>query len=392
MTTIRIPLSDLNSQTTRIFDENPSMPEVGDTPFPADAITFRLVPAPLTELPDYNFSMYSHPTVNLNVTVPNDDLPLVRSWLGYSGSTSGVPTDTLINRMTNNVTGAIKSYFSYALSRNLFTRPFKIGFALMSGDGNYTFVSTPKIMIPAAQAPLMVIREAMLNDSVLRTVTEIINTPVKLQLAIKPITENNSNIDRSGSLVIFASHQVSLLDASEVVNGIRTFEIFGERTPCWNYNRLAEDMVLQQLDADMSFKVIGKIPITDLDKEVEISLPVESEGLGDWDSLPSFEGEITPDRNPSGIRIETFPLDLDRPEEYKRVRGVTLRGIFNREVSDKGVRFSLYGSHHRQNWHKIATAQGAHIRFMRTISYRWYKVNIEAPYPAQFEAITFLIK
>lgn len=391
MTKIRIPLSELNSQTTQIFDENPSLPDNDNSPIPADAIEFRLLPVPLRELPDYNFAMYSHPALNLNVTVPNDDLSLVRYWLGYSGSTPGVPSDTLINRMTNSVTGALKSYVSYAERRGLFTSPFKIGFALTDALGNYSFISTPMIITPATQAPLMAIRESELNGSVLRTVTEIINTPVKLQLIVKPFGEI-SNLDRSGTLVIYASRQTSLLDGNEVVNSIRAFEIFGERIPCWNYNRMAEDMVLQNLQADNSFRVIGQIPVTDLGEEVDIMLPMDLNGLEDWNSLPVFDGAITPDRKPSGIHIETIPLDLYRPEEYKRVRGVTLRGIFNREVSDKGVHFSLYGSQHRQNWHKIASARGAHMRFLRTISYRWYKVSIDAPYPSQFDAITFLIK
>lgn len=392
MTKIRIPLSELNSQTTRIFDGNQSSPEVSDAPIPADTIAFKLLPASLPELPDYNFSMYAHPALNLNVTVPNDDLPLVRSWLGNTTSASGWPSDTFVNRMTASVVGAIKSFVSYAEKRSLFTSPLKIGFALKQPDGYYSYISNPKILIPASMAPLMAVRETSLSGSILHTVTEIINTPVKLQLAVKPLTDINTNTDGPESLVIFASRQAVFLDGSEVVNGIRTFEIFGERVPCWNYNRMAEDKVLQQLKADNSFRVIGELPLINLTEGTEIILPMGSGGTADWDSFPRFDGETTSENQPSRLYLETIPLDLNRPEEYKRVRGVTLRGIFDREVSDNGISFSLYGSHHRQNWNRIATARGAHMRFLRTISYRWYKVSIDAPYPSQFDAVTFLIK
>lgn len=390
MIKIRIPLTVLNTFVTEIFDDD-STPENPGNSFPFNAVSFSLSTVPLSRLPDYNFSLYAHPSVNLGVMVPNDDLALVKSWLGNPTSAAGSPSETLVNRMTSAVVNAITKYFSDTSQRGFFTRPFKTGIAVRKKDGTFSSAGVPTVMTPSTVAPLMAIRESSLTGSGLQTVTEIINTPVRLQAHIKPFSLD-LNDPESDSIVFLSSRQCDVLDGNERVSGIRSFEIFGEKTPCWNYNRAAEDLIMQNLNEDTSYRIIGEIPISDATAGIDaIDLPMISTNPEDWNSLPVFNGSPDCGRKPSRLAIETIPFDLGKPEEYKRVKGVTLRGIFSREISESGIKFTLYGSHHRERWHRIATVRGAHLRFLRTVSYRWYKVRIDAPYPSQLDAVTFTI-
>ncbi len=51
---------------------------------------------------------------------------------------------------------------------------------------------------------------------------------------------------------------------------------------------------------------------------------------------------------------------------------MTLRGLFERDATV----IELWGSHHRENWHRIAAARGPHIAGLCGVRYRWLKVRI----------------
>ena len=134
---VRIELSERNSEITKIYDnyneegegsdgtENEEKDDRDDIrSFFEDRISFSLEP---TTLQGYEYSRYSHPTVAINVTVPEGDRQLAASWLGSSSSSSVLPSDTVIRRMTTSVMGSLVNYYGATISRSLFTRPFRIG-------------------------------------------------------------------------------------------------------------------------------------------------------------------------------------------------------------------------------------------------------------------------
>ena len=388
---IRIPLTPLNHILTHLYTASQTKLPSSLPAVPCNAVECpQLSAAPPTLLPDYNYSRYSHPAVPISVAVPDGDLPLVALWLGASstGAAANSPSDTLIKRMTAAVMDALNRYFSGAARQNLFTSPFRIGYALRLADGNNSFISDPVLMKPAAMAPVMAIHEPKISGNTLHTVTEIVNTPALLSLRIA----DREDIPAGASLVVFATKPVSLLAGDETVTSIRTFELFGDKTPGWNYQRLAEDFIARNAMADTSFRIIADIPFDRIPASGEsIQLPFSGDSLYDWTSFPTFTSpeDWSPEPTPEGVMLVTTPLDLFRPEEYKKVRGVTLRGNFNRGVDEGCVEFTLLGSQHRDNWHVLVKARGAHLRFLRAVAYRWYKVEIRAPYPAFFDAITF---
>ena len=394
MVKVRIPLTDENSFVTPVYDDTVETPETSTGIIPPESIEFSLDAVSVSALPDYNFALYAHPATRISVAVPDADLPIVTAWLGGTPH-SGSPSETFVKRMTSAVTDAISKYVNAASSRNLFTSPFRIGYAVQMADGSFSDISQPLLLSPAPMAPLMPIRERQLSANNLITITEIINTPMRLNLNIKPFTPADSNQKvKPVSIVVFATRPVSLLDGSETVNGIRTTELYGEHVPSWSYNRLAEDLVRQCAEADSDFRVIAEVPIGEAAEGITgLTLPQGNSLLSDWNSLPKFSGtQVIPDGpDPSRLILSTVPLDLNRPEDYKKVRGVTLRGIFNRSIDRDATIITLYGSLHRERWHKVSVARGAHIRLLRAVAYRWYRVEIDVAFPATLDALTFEI-
>lgn len=385
---LRIPLTDLNSVVTPVFDETPDAPQQSLLP----EFSFSLSPAPLSSLPDYDYSRYAHPTVRINVMLPEADRDIVSSWFGASPSGGAIPSATLVSRMTSAVTSALRQYFTDASHRALFTRPFRVGYALRNPDGSITDFHRAVLLSPSAMAPLLPVREYSLSGGVLQTVTEIINTPMMLTVDIPPFTAEGTAASPGSAIIIFMTEQADVMSGNETVSGIRTFEIFGERVPGWNYNRLAEDMVHDSALSDSRFRIVAEIALREAAAGINgMRLPDGNSDLTRWDSFPALPDSdgIEADKPASRLIISTVPLDLGYPENYKKVRGVTLRGVFTREISEDGVCFSLFGSHHREQWRHIATARGAHLRVLRGVGYRWYRLEINAPAGSQIEAATF---
>lgn len=169
---------------------------------------------------------------------------------------------------------------------------------------------------------------------------------------------------------------------------------------------MSADLVREHALRDTDFRIIGRIPLADaLGGLSGFPLPHGAQDLTQWSDFPKAGDVPAPDTpddpsnpdlpKPSHIIVETEPLDLGLPETDKRLRALTARGIFARQTHSKpdteGVTMILYGSHHRERWRRIATVRGPHLRLLRGVRYRWLKVSLTAPFPAIFEALTFLI-
>ena len=417
---VRVPLFTYNHTLTPIYDTDP---DPGDTPDPGtnpdpepipdlsgilESISFSMYPS---QLEGYIFSRYSHPATLMNCVIPDDDLPLVKSWFGGAPVTA-VASDTLVKRLSDSVFGHLKDFIADAANASLFLAPCRIGAAIRIDDGSYCCVSKPVYLAPNTMAPLLAIREYSLYGTSLQTIVEMICTPVKIAAQIPAFQLPESVASRAEAIVFFATRQGDILAGDETVKGVTTTDIYGETSRCWHYDRLSPDVIRANVLADTDFRIIGEVDIAQASEGVtSLQIPITSGALATWKMLPKFDpkqsgndGEINDptlpggdvDDNYSRIRLVTAPLDLGYPDDEKMIREVALRGIYNRlPPTQKGdpslPEINLFISPHRDRWRKIATGQGGYIRLPVGIRTRWLKVEVIAPRDSTFDAITFHI-
>lgn len=368
-------------------EEEPTVPELGLTLAAA-------------ELEAYASSRYTHPVTDVTVTVPDGDIPVVEAWAGTGVATATPPSDILLKRITSAVMGAINRYFTDASRAGLFTRPLRVACALRLKDGKYAAVSTPRLLTPADRAPLVVIRELQFGGTTLRTRVELMNTPQTLTADIPAFEVPAHLAEKVTHLDIIATRQCDVLAGDESVEGIRSYALYGENVRIWHYRRLEADVVAEAAENDRSFRVIASVPIAEATPgKSGIRLPLGRKNLDDWESFPKADIDNTGGKDPTEpdepevphthVMLSTEPLDLGLPEREKRVRGVTLRGIFERGADD--IEMTLYASHHRERWHRLATSRGPHIRFLRAVRCRWLRVEARLRREAKIDALTFSV-
>ncbi len=385
-TTIRIPLTGKNSTVTP-YDNPDAPPVVPDTPpFTLPEASLKLTPATIGE---YNYSRYAFPATEISVVIPDDDLEAVRAWFGQTATGVTAPGSTLVKRMTEAVIPEIRQFYTAAARASLFTRPFRLGYALRLDDGTHVAAAAPRLVTPNARAPLMAVREPVLSGNTLRTLTEIMNTPMELAFSLPAFEIPAEYSSRVTGLDIYATRQCDTLAGDETVKAIRTYSVYGENVPCWHYTRLAEDLVREAAEADNAFRIIGSLPAKEAAAGINaLRLPSNFKNLDNWDNYPTIDtGSDGTSPESSHIRILTAPLDLGMPDTFKRIRGVSARGIFPRGA--EGIRVTLLRSHHRDVWIPVATATGAHIRLLWAVRSRWVQVEITAPLGSVVDAIVF---
>lgn len=403
---IRIPLDDRNHVRTPIYPETPDVPDTPDVP---ETPAFELPEARwalTSRIPSaYASSRYSHPVTPVNVSVPDGDTATVTGWLG--NATGNAASETLVKRMTTAVTGAMTSYFTACAREALFTRPFRIGYALRLADGTHAAPRAARLLLPSTAAPLMIVREPRMSGNTLQTLTEIVNNPMKLTVSLDPFTLPDDLAPRVTHLDFYATRQCDVLTGDEQVTAIRSSQYFGEDVNVWSYRRMSEDLVREAAMADTAFRIIGSVPVAKATAGISsLELPSELKNLSDWNNYPALGADDTADPddpdNPARpythVVISTTPLDLGLPETHKHIRGLTVRGVFPRchgmspaekRESDQSLKVSLYGSHHRERWHLLARSAGPHIRLLRAVRYRWLRVEITAPRESEVEALVF---
>lgn len=374
----------------------------GGAPMTLPEIDFSLE---AVDLEDYSSSQLQFPSTAINVTVPDDDKSTVTSWFGNPTGNQSV-SDTLVRRMTSAVTGAIETLQNDAAREGLFTRPFRLGYALLTADGKLIHGSTPVTLFPNEQAPVMAIREVSLSANQLNTRTEIRNRTCRLSATIPAFSIPPEIRSRVTHLVFYATQQCEFLTGDEQVTAVRTYVIDNHNCPGWYYPRMSADLVRARAERATGFRIIGRVDISEAEAGVGyLALPAPGTDLTDWNSFPKAENVPDPANSdnpdnpgrpePTHLELVTSPLDLGLPEADKRVLSLTARGIFSRHPDS--VTTVLYGAHHRPaddltGWRKIATARGPHIRLLRGVRYRWLKVAVTLPYPSRVDALTFLLK
>lgn len=326
--------------------------------------------------------------------VPDEDLQLVKTWLGATSSTSALVSETMVKRMTSAALGAFKQYRERALLRNLVTSPFVVGYALRRVDGSHVKISPFVKKLVNTRAPLLAANEISLTGTSLQSVMEIMNTPVGLRLDVDPFSLDNGLLASVTHLDIYMGKPVDLLAGDEQVTAIRSAEIAGERRKIWFYQRLTEDIILSRVGATVDFRVVASIPISEAMAGIKgMALPGEGVNLGSWDKIGKLDSDVKPgdvekpEEHYDYKRIVTASLDLGDMDAMKRVRGITARGVFSR----RDMEIELLGSHHRDRWRVVGRCRGPHMRLLRGVGYRWWQVRVLMDADGELDGIKFLM-
>lgn len=337
-------------------------------------------------------AMAGWPEVQVNFSVADGDIPRVLAWFDddYHGVTASESALLQKNRATA-VHSALDTYLSAARSANLFTAPFRVAWCFRFADGSVSQLQHVGVLHTFAGAPKLPVVYNHLDDKYLTTRAQVRNIPARLMIRIASLPEPESLAKQPVALEIYATRQTDLFDKNGEVAGIRTATIDGTPRRCWHYDRYADSDVLLAAAADSDFRLLSSLSLDEIDTgDVFLPVPLAAGTLSDFSHLPIFGAGVgeTPTENPVGtrIRIVTAPMHLGYPENEKSMRGVALRGIFDR----RNVSMRLYASQHREHWHMSAAVWGPYLRGLHSERRRWFRLEIDyTPRPGdRLDALT----
>lgn len=401
--------SDNEASKPTFGKDQPPTPQLGH---PTDV---EIIPD--LHLPEVNFSLaeksiaefhssrYPHPVVSMTVNVPEEDLPRVKNWLYGTPTNPPAASETLLKRLTSAATLAIDCYFDAAGDRHLFTSPFRVGWALRFAGGNLKSYGTPTLFEHSPETPLLALRDFALQGTLLQTTNELFNTPAELTVTVPAFTLPPSMRGNVTHIVIYACKPASLFAESRDVVGLRSASHDSQTLRVWSYPRRDPGAIIGDAANGDDLRIIGEIPIAEAAEGYESAFPV-SGNLNSWSDYKKFtekdnsgsgsgsggsgtgsgsgsqgsegsegsEGLDEPAFHPH-VLIETEALDLDMPEREKWIRGLTVRGVFRRDPLAMTV--TLWGSHHREEWRRLATGHGAILRRLRGVRCRWLKLTLD---------------
>lgn len=345
---------------------------------------------PTVEVPDFSlpeltlsFSLLGEqpagygnpPLAKMQISVPASDMPRVAAW--FSGDYHGVTepeSEQLLRNIAVSVRNLLSGYFSACASANLFAAPFLIGWRYRLFDGSVAMPVAPFVLIPNATAPLLEIAGHNLGEKTLVTDVKLHSTPGRLRVAADAVGNMDAFAGLISAVEIVAAEPAGLYSPQCAAGAPGNVEIDGSRRLCWWYERYSAEAVEAAARAAAPLRIIETVPFSDF-----------ARGFGERDvrlgpgALRQFSGfPEAVETGASGWRpylaITTEPLDLGDSERAKRVREVTLRGIFDRS----SVRMRLFGAHHRgMEWRLLAETDSPYIRGLRGNAFRWLRVEVE---------------
>lgn len=352
---------------------------------------------------------FSPASVDFNV--PDADMPRVRAW--FTGNYSGVtqpPSDTLIRNVSNSVKDALSAYFNTANSQNLFTSPFRIGWAFRFTDGSRRMTEPMTLLSPNDRAPLLPITEYHFLDGGIRSTVRIANMPHRLTLTF---SGNQNTIDWGdiSHIDIVAAPQADLLPDTVKVTHTSGITLDQERYNAYYYDRPEASAIMDSASLQNDLRIIASIPVADISVDgnpLEVTLTPGA--LANWKLLPKYktdtgggnagdENDPDTDDDPSStingsvweplVNVETEALDLGDMIRRKWLGSVQLHGRFERGR----LKVSLFGARHRDDWRKVAVSQRDWIDGLHADGYRWWKVRItgEMRKGDFVDAISFLV-
>lgn len=338
---------------------------------------FRLPELPVSfSLEEGQPSGYGNPPLaKMQISVPASDLPRVAAW--FSGDYHGVTepeSEQLLRNITVAVRNLLSAYFSACASENLFSAPFLIGWRYRLFDGSVTMPVPPVVISPNATAPLLEITGHNLGEKTLVTDVKLHSTPGCLRVAAEAVGNIEAFAGLISAVEIVAAEPAGLYSPQCAAGAPGNVDIDGARRLCWWYERYSADSVNAAALASAPLRILETIPFSDFAAGFEKRDVRLAPG-----ALTQFSG--FPEADEAGgsgwrpyLAITTEPLDLGDSERAKRVREVTLRGIFNR----LSVRMRLFGAHHRGiKWCLLAETDTPYIRGLRGNAFRWLRVEVE---------------
>lgn len=339
---------------------------------------------------------------------PEADRERVSAWMtGDFGNVSEPASDTLLKNVTAAVQGLLKQYIAAADGHNLFTSPFKVGWALRKKDGTREMTQPLTLMQINPHSPVLPIANFSVGQEEAQTLNDIINNPCSLQITASSLPADWDDVTH---IDIVATPQASLLPQDMQVTGVTTVMVGEKRCRAYHYNRLDDTEVLGTASIQNDLRIIASIPVADLADGQPYAVQLIPGALSNWKLLDKFSTGGTgsgaggggdddgkddnPDNNKEDkwepyIDKETAPLDLGDSERRKWVYMVALRGCFDR----KSIRIRVYASRHRQNWRLIADGRRGWVSAATHQGFRWFKVRITGSMNRgdYVDAVSFLV-
>ena len=368
------------------------------------SVAFGMVKA---KLEDWTSDVSGYPRGTVRFRFPETDRERVMAWMtGDFGNVSEPASDTLLKNVTGAVQGLLKQYIATADGHNLFTSPFKVGWAWRKKDGTRAMTQPLTLMQINPGSPVLPIVDFSVDEVEAQTLNDIINNPCSLQITASSLPADWGDVTH---IDIVATPQASLLPQDMQVTGVTTVMVGEKRCRAYHYNRLDDTEVLGTASIQNDLRIIASIPVADLADGQPCAVQLIPGALGNWKLLDKFSTGGTGSGAGSGgdddgkddiwdnkedkwepyIDKETDPLDLGDPERRKWVYMAALRGCFDR----KSIRIRVYASRHRQNWRLIADGRLGWVSAATHQGFRWFKVRITGSMNRgdYVDAVSFLV-
>lgn len=379
--------------------------EVVNTTSGEMSVAFGMVKA---KLEDWTSDVSGYPRGTVRFKFPDTDRERVMAWMnGDFGNVSEPASDTLLKNVAAAVQGLLKQYITAANGHNLFTSPFKVGWALRKKDGTREMTQPLTLMQINPQSPALPIANFSVGQEEAQTLTDIINNPCSLQITASSLPADWDDVTH---IDIVATPQASLLPQDMQVTGVTTVMVGEKRCRAYHYNRLDDTEVLGTASIQNDLRIIASIPVAALADGQPSAVQLIPGALSNWKLLDKFSTGGTgsgaggggdddgkddnPDNNKEDkwepyIDKETAPLDLGDSERRKWVYMVALRGCFDRN----SIRIRVYASRHRQNWRLITDGRRGWVSAATHQGFRWFKVRITGSMNRgdYVDAVSFLV-
>lgn len=378
--------------------------EVANTTSGEMSVAFGMVKAKLDE---WTSDVSGYPRGAVRFRFPEADRERVSAWMtGDFGNVSEPASDTLLKNVTAAVQGLLKQYIAAADGHNLFTSPFKVGWALRKKDRTREMTQPLTLMQINPHSPVLPIANFSVGQEEAQTLNDIINNPCSLQITASALPADWGDVTH---IDIVATPQASLLPQDMQVTGVTTVMVGEKRCRAYHYNRLDDTEVLGTASIQNDLRIIASIPVADLADGQPSAVQLIPGALSNWKLLDKFSTGGTGSGAGGGgdddgkddiwdnkedkwepyIDKETAPLDLGDSERRKWVYMVALRGCFDRN----SIRIRVYASRHRQNWRLITDGRRGWLSAATHQGFRWFKVRITGSMNRgdYVDAVSFLV-
>lgn len=363
-------------------------------------VTFSMVKA---KLEDWTSDVSGYPRGMVSFKYPEADMERVMAWMtGDFGNVTAPASDSLLRNVTSAVSGLLKQYFAAASGHNLFTSPFKVGWALRKRDGTREMTQPLTLMQINPNSPILPIANYSVRQEEAQTLNDIINNPGSIQITPSSIPTEWGEVSH---IDIIATPPASLIPQDMVITGVTTVMVGDKRQRAYRYNRLDDTEVCGAASIQNDLRVIATIPVGEMTEGKPMTVQLIPGALSNWKLLDKFstggDGDTgdgdgkddnldnKEDKWEPYIDKETDPLDLGDPERRKWMYMAALRGCFDR----KSIRIRVYASRHRQNWRLIADGRRGWVSAATHQGFRWFKVRITGSMNRgdYVDAVSFLV-